>query len=72
LYGAAARSAKALGYSRIGTYILASESGGSLIASGWTQGHRTVGRDWNGGARQGRRTDQPMEDKIYWYKDLSA
>ncbi|QZT61276.1 XF1762 family protein [Mycolicibacterium austroafricanum] len=35
LYGAAWRAAKALGYRRLITYTLASESGGSLRASGW-------------------------------------
>lgn len=35
LYGAAWRAAKALGYSRLITYTLASESGSSLRASGW-------------------------------------
>lgn len=35
LYGAAARAAKVLGYHRIVTYILDTESGVSLRASGW-------------------------------------
>lgn len=35
LYGAAARAAKALGYHRIITYILETEPGTSLKASGW-------------------------------------
>lgn len=70
LYSACARAAKALGYSIIGTYILASESGTSLRATGWTKGHQTRGRDWNCKSRGGRRTDQPMIDKIYWYKNL--
>lgn len=70
LYGAAARSAKALGYARIGTYILTSESGVSLTASGWIKGHETRGGSWNGGNRKGRREDQPQEPKVYWFKDL--
>jgi hypothetical protein len=37
LYGAAARLGKALGYSRIITYILDSEVGVSLRAAGWVQ-----------------------------------
>jgi hypothetical protein len=36
LYGAAWRAAKALGYRRLITYTLASESGASLRAAGWT------------------------------------
>ena len=35
LYGASARAAFALGYRRIGTYILASEDGASVTAAGW-------------------------------------
>lgn len=35
LYGASARAAFALGFKRIGTYILATEPGTSLTASGW-------------------------------------
>lgn len=35
LYGAAWRAARALGYRRLVTYILRSESGASLHASGW-------------------------------------
>lgn len=35
LYGAAARATFALGYRRIGTYILKSEPGTSLKAAGW-------------------------------------
>jgi hypothetical protein len=72
LYGAAARAARELGYWRIGTYILASEPGTSLKAAGWTEAHRTRGRDWNCKSRDGRRTDQPMEDKMYWFKDLQC
>lgn len=36
LYSRAARIAKELGYSKIITYILETESGDSLAASGWT------------------------------------
>jgi hypothetical protein len=70
LYAAAARACLALGYARIGTYVLSSESGVTLVAAGWTKGHTVRGRDWNEGKRKGRRTDQPMDDKIYWYKEL--
>ncbi|SLB33401.1 XF1762 family protein [Mycobacteroides abscessus] len=35
LYGAAWRAAKAMGYRRLVTYTLASESGASLRAAGW-------------------------------------
>lgn len=47
LYGAAARAAFALGYLRIGTYILASENGATLNASGWRMIGEVKGRTWN-------------------------
>ena len=70
LYAASAKAGIFLGYSRIGTYILAAEPGTTLVASAWTKGHVVRGRDWNTPARAGRRIDQPMCDKIYWYRDL--
>lgn len=71
LYSAAARAAKALGYARVQTFILASESGVSLKATGWTQGHTTEGGSWNRPSRGNRREDQPQEAKVLWYKDLA-
>lgn len=49
LYARAARIAKELGYKKIITYILESESGISLIASGWFCEAENVGSDkgWN-------------------------
>jgi len=44
LYGRAARAAFALGYKRIGTYILASEPGTSLTAAGLALSRRS----WSG------------------------
>jgi hypothetical protein len=81
LYAAAARAAKALGYWRIQTYILAVEPGTSLRAAGWrldgTVRGRPWARDWDDPtARQlliggtTRRTDQPTTDKQRWVKDL--
>lgn len=69
LYAAAARAAEAMGYQRIQTYILDSEPGTSLRASGWTHEGNTKGRDWNAGGERthkNRRTDQPMCDKQRW------
>jgi len=49
LYGASARIARELGFEKIQTYILASESGVSLTASGWTLEEENVGgKTWNG------------------------
>jgi hypothetical protein len=52
LYGAAWRAAKALGYKRLITYILASESGTTLKASGWKSVYETGGGGWD---RPGRK-----------------
>ena len=51
LYGAAARAAKILGYHRIVTYILDTESGVSLRASGWRCAGLAGGREWTGRRR---------------------
>lgn len=63
LYGACRRAAKALGYSRIITYILASEPGVSLRASGWVASKvESRGGSWNRPSRA--RTDShPTEAK---------
>jgi len=47
LYGASARAAFALGFKRIGTYILASEPGTSLSAAGWRMIGEVRGRSWS-------------------------
>lgn len=56
LYGAAARAAFALGFKRIGTYILASEPGTSLSGAGWRLIGETKGGSWS-------RADRPRTDK---------
>lgn len=70
LYGAAARSAKALGYTRIITYILDTESGTSVKAAGWTQDP-----GWYGGMtwknRPGRNDGHPMGPKARWAMELN-
>ena len=63
LYGAAARAAFALGYRKIGTYILKSEDGASLRASGWRLIGERGGGSWNVPSRP--RTDKhPTEPKL--------
>lgn len=65
IYGAARRAARALGYRRIVTYTLESESGVSLRASGFVVSARTTGGSWSRPAR--RRIDaHPLEPKIRW------
>lgn len=48
LYSRAARIAKEMGYCKIITYILETESGSSLKASGWKmEADKVGGSDWN-------------------------
>jgi hypothetical protein len=66
LYGACARVAKEMGFLKIQTYILESEPGTSLKASGWNFEDWTSGGNWNHSWRKGRREDQPMDRKQRW------
>jgi uracil-DNA glycosylase family 4 len=68
LYSSAARICKEMGFQKIQTYILETELGTSLKASGWSFEATTAGGDWNHGVRKGRRTDQPMISKQRWSK----
>jgi hypothetical protein len=63
LYGACARACFALGYQRIGTYILASENGGTLKASGWRLIGETRGRSWSAPSRP-RVDKHPLQMKL--------
>lgn len=47
LYSRAARIAKEMGYKKIITYILESENGASLRASGWHKEAESHGGSWN-------------------------
>ena len=63
LYGAAARAAFALGYRRIGTYILKREPGTSLVAAGWKLIAETPGKSWSVPSRP-RADKHPIEPKL--------
>lgn len=69
LYGAAARIAKELGYSKIITYILDTENGVSLKAAGWVKDADIKGHTWNTPSRP-RKTTAPTCDKQRWIKVL--
>lgn len=56
LYAASWRAARAMGYRRIGTYILDSEPGTSLIAAGWRLIGEAGGGSWS-------RDSRPRVDK---------
>lgn len=65
LYGACARAAFALGYKRIGTFILASESGASIKAAGWRLIGETPGKSWSVPSRP--RIDKcPLQKRLLW------
>jgi hypothetical protein len=65
LYGACARAAFALGFKRIGTYILASENGATLVASGWRLIGETGGGSWSSPSRP-RIDKHPTQGKLLW------
>ena len=65
LYAAAWRAAKAMGYKRMVTYTLASESGDSLLAAGWHVLHEVPGRSWSCQSRP-RVDKHPLQDKFCW------
>jgi len=63
LYGASARASFALGFKRIGTYILASEPGTSLSAVGWRLIGEVRGRTWSCPSRP-RVDTHPLQNKL--------
>jgi len=72
LYAAAARVGRELGYKKIQTYILQSETGHSLKVSGWTlENDSAGGGQWKHTDGKPRRTDQPTEKKQRWSKTLN-
>ena len=67
LYAAAARACQAMGFDRIQTFILDTESGTTLRAAGWECDEIVSdGGDWNCASRPGRRIDQPIIGKKRW------
>ena len=79
LYGACARVAKEMGYRRIITYTLQSESGASMRAVGWTNCGDAGGHSWNTPSRPrelyqttlfGTVEKYPTETKIRWEQIL--
>lgn len=78
LYGAAARAALALGYRRIGTYILKSEPGTSLKAAGWKCLGERGGGSWTRDPKPhwkhkvSGRDGHPLEQKMLFEMEWSA
>ena len=71
LYAAAARAGRAMGYERIQTYVLDSETGVSLRAAGWEYEGEAGGGQWKHTDGKPRRTDQPTGLKGRWAKALN-
>jgi len=65
LYGAIRRAAFALGYKRVVTYTLATESGHSLRVSGFVDDGLTRGGSWDRPSRH-RSDPNPTEPKRRW------
>ena len=72
LYAKAAKIAEEMGYSKIITYILQSESGVSLKAAGWVcEKNSCGGGHWDRPSRR-RETTAPTEQKQRWCKILNG
>ena len=65
LYGAAWRAVRAMGYKRLITYTLKSESGISLIAAGYKVIGETSGGSWSRDMRK-RIDKHPLQEKLKW------
>ena len=70
LYGAAVRAAKAMGYKRVITYILDSECGASLKASGFVCEGPAGGVEWTGRRKPKDSGQYPHQMKTRWVKIL--
>jgi hypothetical protein len=70
LYSSSARIAKEMGYTTIITYILDTESGISLKASGWISDHLTKGGEWKPYLDRERNNIHPLNAKQCWMKRL--
>lgn len=71
LYSRMARIAKEMGYTKIITYILDSETGVSLKSAGWNKEADTQGGSWNCPSRP-RGTTAPTCKKQRWCKLLGG
>lgn len=66
LYGACARIAKDMGFRKIQTYILQSETGTSLKASGWVMEENGVGAlNWQHGKRNNDRQAKSKQMSLF-------
>ena len=68
LYAAAWRATRAMGYTKLITYILNDEPGTSLKAAGWKCVGQTKGGSWNCPSRP-RVDKHPLQGKLRWEID---
>jgi hypothetical protein len=71
LYGACARAAKAMGYLRIQTFILAGEPGTSLKAAGWQFERLSHPIGWDNGNRPRNPVPDEGRRKQLWFRELN-
>lgn len=71
LYSAAWRAARALGYRRLITYTLATESGASIKAAGWKEIGKAGGGQWTRPSRP-RVETRNAGQKTLWERTLDA
>lgn len=65
LYGACWRAARALGYRKLVTYTLKTESGSSLKAAGWRIVGEVTARSWDAPSRP-RIDKHPLQERLRW------
>ncbi len=65
LYAAAWRAVRAMGYTKLVTYILNNEPGTSLLAAGWKCVGETKGGSWSCPSRP-RVDKHPLQGKLRW------
>ena len=65
LYAAAWRAVRAMGYRKLITYTLQTETGSSLHAAGWRVVAQTKGGSWNCQSRP-RIDKHPLQGKLRW------
>lgn len=70
LYAAAYRAARAMGYTKVVTYILDTESGVSLKAAGYVCEGRAGGLEWNGERKPKMANQYPYQMKTRWVKKI--
>lgn len=68
LYGAAYRAARAMGYKKVVTYILDTETGSSLKAAGYKCEGKAGGVEWTGKRKPKKPEQYPHQLKTRWVK----